>query len=211
MAEFSPVAPLPVTNFPCETAQGSTFTGDSYREMEQRLEHRLERLEELLARQPDANKMNLVIFDNSLDRLMASLVIATSSAACGIEVSMFFTFWGTSALKRDARQVGRKSLIERAFGWMLPRGYRHAKLSRMNMGGIGKALMAREMHRKQIVDLDTLFTTAAELGVRISVCDMSMRLMGIRREELIDYPNLSFCGATTFAEAATTSNTTLFI
>lgn len=208
VAEFSPLASTQSSNLvPLPGSNAIPSSDLIYRE----LESRLASIEKRVAAQADPNRMNLVIFDNSLDRLLASFVIATSSAACGIDVSMFFTFWGTAALKRDARQVGGKSLVERAFGWMLPRGYRHSKLSRMDMCGLGRALMAREMRRKQIADLDTLIASAAELGIRISVCDMSMRLMGIRREELIEYPHLTYCGATTFADAATQSNTTLFI
>jgi peroxiredoxin family protein len=208
MAASSPIAPTHSLNLAHPThPQALPSSDDIIRE----LEARLATIEQQVAAKADPNRMNLVVFDNSLDRLLASFVIATSSAACGIDVSMFFTFWGTAALKRDARQVGGKSLVERAFGWMLPRGYRHAKLSRMDMCGLGRALMAREMRNKQIADLDTLIASAAELGIRISICDMSMRLMGIRREELIDYPHLTFCGATTFADAASQSNTTLFI
>ncbi|MEZ6122662.1 MAG: DsrE/DsrF/DrsH-like family protein [Planctomycetaceae bacterium] len=168
-------------------------------------------LEQRLQRAPDPNSMNLLVFDSSKDRLLAAFVMATGAAACGMNVSMFFTFWGTAALRNSGPQQGRKSLVERAFGWMLPRGHRRTKLSKMDMCGMGRMLMDREMKQKNIASLDDLIATAADLGVQIRVCEMSMRLMGIQREELIDYPGLSYCGVASFADEASRANTTLFI
>ena len=151
------------------------------------------------------------MFEAHRDRLLAAFVMATGAAACGMEVNMFFTFWATSALKQGGPQLGKKSLVERAFGWMLPSSSQGTKLSQMDMCGIGRVLMDREMKKKNIADLDVLIKTAADLGVKISVCEMSMQLMGIRREELIDYPGIEFCGVAKFVEEAATANTTLFI
>ncbi|MCA9066971.1 MAG: DsrE/DsrF/DrsH-like family protein, partial [Planctomycetaceae bacterium] len=159
---------------------------------------------------PDPNRMNLLVFEAHRDRLLAAFVMATGAAACGMNVSMFFTFWATAALRKGG-QLGRKTLIERAFGWMLPRSANHTRLSQMDMLGMGRLLMKREMKKKRIADLDVLVQTAADLGVTIRVCEMSMQLMGIRREELIDYPNLGFCGVAKFVEEAATANTTLFL
>ena len=150
------------------------------------------------------------MFDGFRDRLLAALVIATGAAACGMNVSMFFTFWATATLRKGG-QIGRTSFVEWAFGWMLPRNIQSTPLSQMDMGGLGRVLLEREMKRKKIARFPELLETAAELGVAISVCDMSMQLMGIRSEELIDYPNLSHCGVTTFVDKAATANTTLFI
>lgn len=172
---------------------------------------RVAALEARVGALPDSNRLNLVVFEGSRDRLLAAFVIATGAAACGMEVSMFFTFWGTAALKRDARQSRSKTWVEWAFGWMLPRGASKTRLSQMDMCGLGRALLAREMRKKNVAELGELIETAAELGVRISVCEMSMRLMGIRREELIEYPNLDYCGVATFTELTTQANTTLFI
>ena len=175
------------------------------------LTRRIEALEKTAANAPDANAMNLLVFEGSRDRLLAAFVMATGAAACGFNVQMFFTFWGTAALKKAGPQFGKKTLVERAFGWMLPCGVRSTKLSHMDMFGIGRALMNREMKNKNVADLDELIATSADLGVKISVCEMSMKLMGIRREELIDYPELSYCGVATFADLAGRANTTLFI
>ncbi|MCA9084815.1 MAG: DsrE/DsrF/DrsH-like family protein [Planctomycetaceae bacterium] len=177
----------------------------------QELTRRVESLERRLAESPDPNSINLLVFDGSRDKLLAAFVMATGSAACGFRVNMFFTFWATAALRKNGPQFGRKSLVERAFGWMLPRGFAATKLSRMDMCGVGRCLMSREMRKKNVADLNELLSTAAELDVKISVCEMSMQLMGIRREELIDYPELSYCGVASFADLAAKANTTLFI
>ena len=155
--------------------------------------------------------MNLLVFESHRDRLLAAFVMATGAAACGMQVSMFFTFWGTAALRKGGRQFGRKTLVERAFGWMLPACPRKTKLSHLDMCGLGRLLMSREMKKKNIADLNDLIETAGELGVVIRVCEMSMQLMGIRREELIDYPSLEYCGVAKFVDEAASANTTLFI
>ncbi|MCA9043860.1 MAG: DsrE/DsrF/DrsH-like family protein [Planctomycetaceae bacterium] len=177
----------------------------------QELQARMEKLEARLNDAPDPNTMNLLVFDASRDRLLAAFVMANGAAACGMNVSMFFTFWGTAALKKDAAQSRGKSWVEWAFGWMLPRGAGRTALSQMDMCGLGRMLMQSEMKKKNIADLDQLIPTAAELGVKIRVCEMSMQLMGIRREELIDYPGLDYCGVATFADLTSKANTTLFI
>lgn len=170
-----------------------------------------DRVSDLESRTADTNALNLLVFDGSRDKLLAAFVMATGAAACGLNVSMFFTFWATPALRKGGAQAGKKSLVERMFGWMLPGSLSSTKLSRMDMGGLGRRMMTAEMRKKQVADLDELIRQAASLGVRIQVCEMSMRLMGIRREELRDYPNLSFCGVATFVDEASRSNTTLFI
>lgn len=173
------------------------------------IHQRLDAIESQLHDAADTNKINMLVMDNSQDRLLAAFMVATSAASCGMDVSMFFSFWATAALKKNGTQIGSKSLVERAFGWMLPSGLRATKLSQLHMFGLGRLLLQCEMKRKNIADLERLLQTAGELGVRISVCEMSMRLMGIQREELISYPGLSYCGATTFVDASTRSNTTL--
>lgn len=175
------------------------------------LEARLQTLEQQHSRNPNPDAMNLVVFSGERDRLLAAFVMASSAAASGLNVVMFFTFWGTAALRKSKAQLGPKTLVERAFGWMLPGGVRGTRLSQMDMFGMGRWLMGREMHKKGVADLPQLIDAAGELGVAIQVCEMSMNLMGIRREELIDYPSLRLCGATEFIELTTKVNTTLFI
>lgn len=175
------------------------------------LTERVTALEQAAAKAPNPDGLNLLVFSGERDRLLAAFVMATGAAACGQDVSMFFTFWGTPALRDPQKASGSKSLVERAFGWMLPKGAARTRLSHMDFGGLGRAVMGREMRQKNIADLDRLIATAAELGVTIRVCDMSMNLMGIKPDELIDYPKLEFCGVAQFAASCSEANTTLFI
>jgi len=172
------------------------------------LEQRLEALEQK-ADSPDA--LSIVAFSGELDRLLAAMVMATGAAACGTKVSLFFTFWATACLKKNGRQSPDKPLVERCFGWMLPGGFQRPKLSQLNLAGLGRRLMAREMAKKNVPSLSELFQLAQELDVDLHVCEMSMSLLGIRPEELIAYPGLRYSGVATFLEQASRSQTTLFI
>lgn len=160
---------------------------------------------------PDANALSMVVFSGELDKLLAAFVIATGAAASEMRVSMFFTFWGTAALKKDGPQEAGKTLVERMFGWMLPGGLHRRRLSRMDMCGIGRRMMAAEMRKKGTPDLESLISIAQECDVEVNVCEMSMSLMGITREELISYPKMKLCGVATFLETASKAGTTLFI
>lgn len=172
---------------------------------------RIARLERRVDRLPDPNNLTLLVFSGDLDRLMAAFTIASGAAATGMSVNMFFTFWGSAALKRGGAQPGGKTLVERMFGWMLPGGVDRLPLSKLDFAGMGRVLMAREMKRKGIADLRGLIDGAIESGVRVYVCEMTLDMMGIRREELIDYPGLSVCGVASFVEMAAGGHNTLFI
>ncbi|MCC7123010.1 MAG: DsrE/DsrF/DrsH-like family protein [Gammaproteobacteria bacterium] len=172
---------------------------------------RVARLEHAVARLPDPNHLTLLVFSGELDRLMAAFTVASGAAASGMEVDMFFTFWGSAALKRGGPQARGKTLVERMFGWLLPGGVARLPLSRLDFAGVGRVLMAREMKRKGIADLRGLIDGAIESGVRVHVCEMTLDMMGIRREELLDYPGLSVCGVASFIEMAASGNHTLFI
>lgn len=175
------------------------------------LEKRIEELEKQIKKTPDSNVMSMVVFSGELDKLLAAFVIATGAASCGMNVSMFFTFWATAGLKKAGPQAKGKSLVEKMFGLMLPGGFNKRKLSQMDMMGIGRKLMSREMKKKNVPSLPELIQVAKDLEVNINVCEMSMSLMGIKAEELIDYPNMGYCGVARFVEQSSSSNTTLFI
>ncbi len=175
------------------------------------LTERVEALEEQAAAAPRSDKLSMVVFSGELDKLLAAFVIATGAAACGMKVSMFFTFWATAALKKEGPQAKGKSLVEKMFGWMLPGGFGKRKLSKMEIGGVGRWMMTREMAKKNVASLAELVEAADELGVRINICEMSMSLMGIRQEELLDYSDIGCCGVASFLDDASSSNTTLFI
>lgn len=175
------------------------------------LADRVAALERQIATLQARTGVTLCVFSGELDRLLAAFSIANGAAACGLRVSMFFTFWGTALLRRTPDAPVTKSLVERMFGWMLPAGPGRAALSRLHMGGLGRALIAREMRRKGIPDLTQMLAMARDSGVEILACGMSMELMGIHREELVDYPGLRICGATQFIDMAADGNVSLFV
>jgi peroxiredoxin family protein len=157
------------------------------------------------------NKLSMIVFSGDMDKVLASLVLATGAVAMGMDVVMFFTFWGTPILRDKSKKVGGKDLMGKMFGAMLPKGACEVKLSKMNMGGMGTAMMKSLMKKKNVASIEQMLELAAELGVRIYVCEMSMDLMGFKREEMIDYPNLNFCGVAKFLEEAHNSKIQLFI
>jgi len=159
---------------------------------------------------PTTDKISIVVYSGSLDRILATLNIATGAAAMGTEVNLFFTFWGTAALRKPGTSR-RRTFVERALGVLLPTGRNKLKLSSLHMGGLGTALIKWRMRSKQFADADQLFQMAQEVGVNIAVCDMSMDLLGMQMEDLIDYPEMTQCGVATFLSHAMDSKTCLFI
>ena len=157
------------------------------------------------------DKLSMIVFSGDLDKILASFIIATGATAMGMDVVMFFTFWGTPVLRDKQKGAGGKDLMGKMFGTMLPKGVDGVKLSKMNMGGMGTSMMKSLMKKKNVASLEQLIEMAGELGVRIFVCEMSMDLMGFKHEEMIDYPNLSYCGVAKFLEEAQNSKVQLFI
>ena len=156
-------------------------------------------------------KVATIVFSGDLDKVLASFVIATGAVAMGMDAVMFFTFWGTPVLRDAKKNVGGKDTFGKMFGTMLPKGMSQVKLSKMNMGGMGTAMMKSLMKKKNVASLEEFLAMAEELGVRIFVCEMSMDLMGFKREEMIDYKDLTFCGVAKFLEEAANSKVQLFI
>lgn len=171
---------------------------------------RLEALEGKVAKTSSEDRLAMVVFSGSLDKLIAAFVLASAAAASGMQVEMFFTFWGLAAL-RDKRKTAKKDLLGKLFGWMLPKGHQKLPLSQMNMGGAGPAMIRAIMKKKGFSSIDELMAICGEFGVRIYACDMSREVMGIKPEELINYPHLSYCGAATFLEKAAGGRVSLFI
>lgn len=166
---------------------------------------------EVLDKKTTEPKVSMIVFSGDLDKVLASFIIATGSVAMGMEVVMFFTFWGTSVLRDKNKSVGGKDIMGKMFGTMLPKGTGAVKLSQMNMGGMGTAMMKSLMKKKNVASLEQMLEMAEELGVKIYVCEMSMDLMGFKREEMIDYNGLEFCGVAKFLEEANNSRIQLFI
>ena len=166
---------------------------------------------EAISKNSAENKLSMIVFSGDLDKILAAFVIATGAVAMGLDVVMFFTFWGTPILRDKSKKVGGKDLMGKMFGNMLPTGTGDVKLSKMNMGGMGTAMMKSLMKKKNVASVEQMLELASELGVRIFICEMSMDLMGFKREEMIDYPDLTYCGVAKFLEEAHNSKIQLFI
>lgn len=151
----------------------------------------------------------LIVFSGDFDKVVASFIIANGAAAMGSNVTMFFTFWGLNALRRNEKVFVKKNFIERMFGWMMPRGADKLKLSKMNMGGMGTMMIKDIMRKKNVASLPELIESAKKAGVRLVACSMSMDLMGIHKEELID--GIDEGGVATFIDSAQKGNVNLFI
>lgn len=155
------------------------------------------------------NDKTMVVFSGDLDKAIASFVIANGSAAMGRKVTMFFTFWGLNILRRNDKVKVRKSFVESMFGHMMPRGTSGLKLSRLNMCGMGGKMIKGIMKKKNVSSLDELIEQARAQGVKFIACSMSMDLMGIKKEELID--GVEVGGVASYLAAAETADTNLFI
>jgi peroxiredoxin family protein len=156
-------------------------------------------------------KVSIIVFSGDLDKILAAFIIATGAVAMGMEAVMFFTFWGTPVLRDPNKKAGGKDLMGKMFSFMLPKGRNAIKLSKMNMAGMGTSMMKSLMKKKNVASLDQMLAMAAELGVKIYICEMSMSLMGFKQGEFIDYPNLEYVGVATFLEQAKNSKVQLFI
>lgn len=151
----------------------------------------------------------IVVFSDDLDKALASFVIANGAAATGRKVTLFFTFWGLNVIKRKAVGAVEKDLAGKMFGLMLPKGSRKLKLSKMNMAGIGSRMMRGIMKNKKIDSLESLMEQAQQNGVEFIACQMSMDVMGIKAEELLD--GVKIGGVATYLERAEEANVNLFI
>lgn len=151
----------------------------------------------------------MIMFSGDLDKAMAGLIIANGAAAMGDEVTMFFTFWGLNILRKAQKIKVRKSFMENMFGWMMPRGPEKLGLSKMNFGGMGTAMMKDIMRKKKVNSLPELIRSAQDMGVKFIACTMSMDVMGIKKEEIID--GVEFAGVATYLGEADEANVNLFI
>lgn len=151
----------------------------------------------------------IICFSGDLDKVMAAFIIANGAAAMGGDVTIFFTFWGLNVLRKDQPPPMKKPLLERMFGFMMPRGPERLALSKMNMGGMGTRMMKHVMRSKNVMPLSELMEQARQSGVRLVACAMSMDVMGIRHEELID--GIEIGGVGYYLGKAEESRVNLFI
>lgn len=148
----------------------------------------------------------MVVFSGDLDKALASMIIASGAAAYGKKVTIFFTFWGLSILKK---QKVKKSGLAKLFDIMLPSKANNLPLSRMNMGGMGASMIKYIMKQKNVDSLPDMIEQAHQLGVKFVACTMSMDLMGIEKEELFDF--VEYGGVATFIGDSEQANMQLFI
>lgn len=156
-----------------------------------------------------ADNKTLIVFSDDLDKALASFVIANGAASTGKKVTMFFTFWGLNVIKKRQKPAVSKDIFGKMFGWMLPAHSGKLKLSKMNMGSAGSRMMRMIMKNKHIDSLESLIAQAADNGVEMIACTMSMDVMGVKKEELMD--NVTLGGVASYLERAEEANINLFI
>jgi len=154
------------------------------------------------------DRTTIVVFSGEMDPLFGAFTIALGSIAMGMEVSMFFTFWGLNAL-RVGKSYSGKSIGEKMVAAMMPKGPASIPTSRMNMGGAGPIFFKHLMKQRNITTLPSMIAMAQEMGVRMVACETSMGVMGVTREELL--PGIDYGGVATYLEDAAKSKVTLFI
>ncbi len=152
---------------------------------------------------------NIIVFSGDLDKAIAAFIIANASAAMGRNVNMFFTFWGLNIIRKHEKVNVKKGFMDKMFSTMMPRGSKKLGISKMNFGGVGAKMIRHTMGAKNVDSLEDMIKIAMENGVTITACTMSMDVMGINPEELID--GVSFAGAAAMISHAEESDMSLFI
>ena len=155
----------------------------------------------------DKSNMTMVVFSGDLDKAIAAFIIANGALTMGKKVTMFFTFWGLSILKK--KNLSKKNFIEKMFAMMLPKNSKDLSVSKMNFFGIGAKMIRSVMKKKNIMSLEELIKKAIDSGVNITACTMSMDVMGISKDELID--GINYGGVGQYLGEAEKSNNNLFI
>jgi peroxiredoxin family protein len=186
------------------TSSGNSVSAESLVERLTALETRLEALEES---QPD-DKVAIIVFSGELDKVIAAFIIATGAAALGQEVSMFFTFWGLSVLKKRNR-LADKNIFEKMMAVMSPGNSEELPVSQMNYFGVGAKMLRKMMKDKNVSSLEEMMAMAKELDVKLLACEMSRDLMAVSDEELMD--GLEPAGVASFLGESLRSRTNLFI
>lgn len=155
-----------------------------------------------------ANRATIIVFSGDLDRVMSALIVATGAAAVGMQVSLFFTFWGLTALRRGKIVAGDNAL-SRAFTALTPSGLSRLGVSRLNFGGLGARMLRAMMKQKGVATPEELLALARESKVRIVACTTSMDVMGLDPKDLV--PGIEIGGVATYLGDAADSRITLFI
>ncbi|MFD0589618.1 DsrE/DsrF/DrsH-like family protein [Paenibacillus sp. GCM10027627] len=157
----------------------------------------------------EKERTTIVLFSGDLDKAIAAFIIANGAAAYDHEVTIFFTFWGLNTMRKDEPVQTDKGLLERMFGWMMPRGARKLGLSKMNMAGMGPQMIKHVMKKHNALTLPQLIELAQEQGVKLVACTMTMDLLGLKQEELID--GMQYAGVAAYLGDASEAKVNLFI
>ena len=158
----------------------------------------------------NTSKKTIILFSGEMDKVLAAFVIANGAAAMGDEVTMFFTFWGLNTLRKpDKTKTEKKTTLQKMFAMMMPRGPKKLHMSNMNFAGIGPKLMKKAMRDQNVYSIEEMMAIAKEQDIKMIACTMSMDVMGIKKEELID--GLEFAGVATYLGEADEANMNLFI
>jgi peroxiredoxin family protein len=157
----------------------------------------------------EKKKTTIILFSGELDKALAAFIIANGAAAYDHEVTIFTTFWGLNALRKDEHVSVKKGFLEKAFGKMMPRGPKKMGLSKMNFAGMGPKMIKHVMKKHNAMQLPELIDMAKEQGVNLVACTMTMDLLGIQKEELID--GVELAGVAAYLGEASEGNVNLFI
>ena len=155
------------------------------------------------------NGQTMIVFSDDLDKALATFVIANGAASAGKEVTLFFTFWGLSIIKKENPGRVKKDFMGKMFGMMLPSRSGKLGLSKINMGGMGASMMRSRMKSLGVDSLEDMIQQAVKSGVKMVACQMSMDVMGVKKEELID--SVEIGGVATMLSSADEAQSTLFI
>lgn len=158
----------------------------------------------------DANLMTVIACSGDLDKLWPTMILATTAAASGIDVAIFYTFWGLFPLVREDVRLTGDDAMTKLLAAMNPPGFRRSKLSRLNMLGAGRAMMRKVARKKNVATPEELFAMAQELGVQMWPCAMTMELLGICADQMVDGLGEPV-GAATALERMSHSKISLFI
>lgn len=157
----------------------------------------------------EKKKTTIVLFSGDYDKAMAAYIIANGAAAYDHEVTIFHTFWGLNALRKDEPIAVKKGFMEKMFGKMMPRGADKMGLSKMNFAGFGPKMIKDIMKKHNAMPLPQLIEMAQEQGVKLVACTMTMDLLGLQKEELLD--NIEYAGVAAYLADAEEGNVNLFI
>jgi len=157
------------------------------------------------------SKKTIIVFNGDYDKLIAAFIIANGAAAMDDEVTMFFTFWGLCALRKPhaGKSGAPKTFLQKMFSGMLPHQAEKLPLTKFHFRGMGRGLMKQVMKSKNVMSVQELMDSAVEQGVKLIACTMSMDVLGIGKEDLID--GIEYAGVATYLAEADEGNVNLFI